>query len=63
MVLMLTPKYRNISQESGFTLLGIGMNMFLKEWTPIHYNYNDCIVEEGANGISSWSSCRTNYSA
>ena len=45
---------------SGFTLLGVGINMFLKGWTPIHYN--DCIVEEGANGISSWSSCsRTNY--
>ena len=61
MVSFLTYEYRNISQESGFTLLGVGSNMFLKGWTPIHYN--DCIVEEGANGISSWSSCRTDYSA
>ena len=59
MVPFLTPEYRNISQESGVTLLGIGINMSLKGWTPIHYN--DCKVEEGANGISSWSSCRTNY--
>ena len=50
MVLFLTIEYRNISQESGFTLLGVGINMFLKRWTPIHYN--DCIVEKGANEIS-----------
>ncbi len=30
MVPFLTPEYRNISQESGFTLLGVGVNMFLK---------------------------------
>ena len=61
MVSFLTPEYKNISHESGFTLLGVEINMFLKGWTPIHYNV--CIVEEGANEISSWSSCRTNYSA
>ena len=31
----LTPEYRKISQESGFTLLCVGINMFLKGWTPI----------------------------
>ncbi len=55
MVPFLTPEYRKISQESGFTLQGVGINIFLKGWTPIHYN--DCKVEEGANGISSWRSC------
>ncbi len=40
MVPFLTPEYRKISQESGFTLQGVGINMFLKGWTPIHYN--DC---------------------
>ena len=60
-VLFLAAEYRNISQESSFTVLGVGINMFLKGSTLIHYN--DCIVEEDANGISSWSSCRTNYSA
>jgi len=45
MVPFLTPEYRKISQESSFTLLGKGIYIFLKGWTPIHYN--DCTVEEG----------------
>jgi len=55
LVPFLTSEYRKISQESGFTLLDVRINIFLKGWTPIHNN--DCKVEEGANGISSWSSC------
>jgi hypothetical protein len=40
MVLVLTPEYRNISKESCFTLLYVGVSKFSQGMDSHHYN--DC---------------------